>query len=112
MLLSATIDKSEDFAEWVGKVRERPIDLIPTFKRHVPLRFYYYFHGASKKGDTLLDEVSHRLVPLLDETSSFQVKNYENLIAVKRNYDKYVEKRGYVSIFDLNFPFSLQLTLF
>lgn len=102
VLLSATIDKSEDFAEWVHKVRDRPIDLVPTFKRHVPLRFHYYFHGASKKGDTLLDEVSHRMVPLLDETGNFQVKNYENLIKVKRDYDKFVEKRGYGKLGMLN----------
>ena len=95
IMLSATIDRADEFASWVHRVRERPIDLIPTFKRYVPLKHYYYLHGASKDGETALDEISHKLMPLLDTDGKFQVTNFEKLIRVKRNYDKYVGKRNY-----------------
>jgi superfamily II RNA helicase len=94
--LSATIDRAEEFALWVHQVRQRPIDLIPTFKRNVPLRHFYYLHGASKEGETLLDKISHRLVPLLNpDERTFHVQNYENLIRVKRDYNKLVGKENY-----------------
>lgn len=95
IMLSATIDRAEEFAEWVHKVRERPIDLIPTFKRYVPLKHSFYLHGASKNGETPLDEISHALIPLLDSDGKFQIMNYEKLVRVKRDYDKYVGKRNY-----------------
>jgi superfamily II RNA helicase len=95
VLLSATIDRAEEFAQWLYKVRERPIALIPTFKRYVPLKHYYYFHGASKEGNTLLDTIGHKLMPLLDESGKFQTGNYEKMITVKRNYDKLVGKQNY-----------------
>lgn len=106
VLLSATIDKSEDFATWLHHVRERPIDLIPTFRRYVPLKYSYYFHGASEKGDMLLDTVAHRLVPLLDESGQFQVRHYEQMMAVKRDYENVVGRKGYVkkkNIFTISF---------
>ncbi len=95
VLLSATIDKAIEFAEWLHKVRERPISLIPTFKRYVPLKHYYYLHGESSKGDTPLDAISNRLVDLLDENGKFYRENYEKLVNVKRNYDKYIKKLHY-----------------
>lgn len=102
ILLSATIDRAEEFAQWIFQIRNRPIDLIPTFKRYVPLRHYYYLHGASKEGETPLDAIAHKLVPLLDESGKFQVENYNKLVVVKRNYDKYVGKQNYGQVGMLN----------
>lgn len=42
IMLSATIDRSEHFAKWIGETRERKINLIPTTHRVVPLRHYIY----------------------------------------------------------------------
>lgn len=47
VLLSATIDRPELFASWVGQVRKRPISLIATTHRVVPLTHY-----AAKISDT------------------------------------------------------------
>jgi len=102
VLLSATIDRAEEFAQWLCQVRERPIALIPTLKRYVPLKHYFYFHGASKEGDTLLDAIGHKLVPLLDESGKFQTANYAKMVSVKRNYDKLVGKQNYGQIGMLN----------
>lgn len=48
ILLSATIDKPEFFAEWLGSLKKIPIDLISTQYRVVPLQ-----HGVFRvSGDT------------------------------------------------------------
>ncbi len=40
VMLSATIDKSEEFAKWIGNAKETNIALIPTTHRVVPLNHY------------------------------------------------------------------------
>ncbi len=42
VMLSATIDKSEEFANWIGTIRDKKIYLIPTTHRVVPLDHYIY----------------------------------------------------------------------
>lgn len=95
VMLSATIDKAAEFATWIYKVRERGISLIPTFKRYVPLKHYFYLHGESKDKDTPLDLISNKLVDILDENGKFYKENYHKLVGVKRNYDKYIKKQHY-----------------
>lgn len=43
ILLSATISEPDKFAEWIGNLKQRPIHLITTNKRPVPLNHYVYF---------------------------------------------------------------------
>ena len=47
VLLSATINHPELFASWVGEVRQRPISLIATTHRVVPLTHYAAKIGSS-----------------------------------------------------------------
>ena len=42
IMLSATIDKPEQFASWIGDIKEIPISLIPTSHRVVPLKHYFW----------------------------------------------------------------------
>ena len=42
IMLSATIDKAENFAAWVGNIKQKVTNLIPTHKRVVPLEHYFY----------------------------------------------------------------------
>ena len=42
IMLSATIDKAEQFASWIGDLKKVPIALIPTDKRVVPLEHNVY----------------------------------------------------------------------
>ena len=42
IMLSATIDKADEFAKWVGNIKEKTTNLIPTHKRVVPLEHYIY----------------------------------------------------------------------
>jgi superfamily II RNA helicase len=60
ILLSATIDRPELFASWLGDLRQRPITLIPTTHRIVPLTHAVF---STQTGDlkTIMDaqEVFH-----------------------------------------------------
>ena len=46
IMLSATIDKPEDFASWLGDLKQKPINLIIKNKRIIPLTHYYYNTGS------------------------------------------------------------------
>ncbi len=79
VMLSATIDKPEQFASWIGNIKEKPINLIPTSHRVVPLRHYFwksYLFDNNGKEDTRWE-----LVEILDEQGKF--KNYD---LIKKGY--------------------------
>jgi len=42
IMLSATIDKANEFATWVGDIKQKTTNLIPTTHRVVPLEHYIY----------------------------------------------------------------------
>ncbi len=65
VLLSATIDKPEEFAGWLGDMKKKMIHLIPTTHRVVPLRHYFW------------DFEDGNMLPVLMEDGVF--KNYENI---------------------------------
>lgn len=44
IMMSATIDKAEDFAGWIGELKQKPINLIQKTTRNVPLNYYYYIN--------------------------------------------------------------------
>jgi superfamily II RNA helicase len=48
VMLSATIDKANEFGEWVARCRERDTILIGTTWRPVPLHHYIYTHNEIK----------------------------------------------------------------
>ena len=65
VMLSATIDKPEVFASWIGNIKEKPISLIPTSHRVVPLKHYFRWD----------------LLEILDDKGQF--KNYD---IMRKNY--------------------------
>ena len=42
VMLSATLNKPEEFSSWIGNIKEKPINLIKTSHRVVPLKHYYF----------------------------------------------------------------------
>ena len=82
VMLSATIDKPELFASWIGNIKEKPISLIPTTHRVVPLKHYfwksYIFDNNGK------DELRWDLLEILDDKGKF--KNYD---IMRKNYKIY-----------------------
>ena len=53
VLLSATIDSADLFASWLGELKEKPIHLISTTYRIVPLEHYVIKKGTF---ETIMDE--------------------------------------------------------
>ena len=72
IMLSATIDKAENFAAWVGETKEKVTNLIPTSHRVVPLEHYFY----NVDEDKITKIVSH----------DGKLSNYDD---IKREYKKY-----------------------
>lgn len=79
VMLSATIDKPEVFASWIGDIKEKNISLIPTSHRVVPLKHYFWksypFDNNGK------DDIRWELLEILDNNGKF--KNYD---IMRNNY--------------------------
>ena len=49
IMLSATIDKADEFASWIGDIKQKTTHLIPTTHRVVPLEHYFYLPDSNKQ---------------------------------------------------------------
>ena len=76
VMLSATIPNHMEFAEWVGKIKQRPIYVMSTKKRPVPLEHYLYTGNSNK--------TSKEFYLLIDSNNNFMSKKYliENLAQI------------------------------
>ena len=63
VMLSATINKPEDFAQWIGDLKQKNISLIPTKHRVVPLKHYFW--------------KDKELIEIVDEKNNFM--NYNEI---------------------------------
>lgn len=102
VMLSATIKNPEKFAEWIGNIKQKEIDLIIKKDRVIPLTHYYYIddrmaesmqRAMQKKYDdkdaSLLSELGDsdsksRLIEILDSKNNFKTGNYDK---VRKLYD-------------------------
>jgi len=82
VMLSASIDKPEVFASWIGNIKQKNISLIPTSHRVVPLK--HYFWKSYILDDNGKDITKWELLEILDEKGKF--KNYD---VVQKNYKSY-----------------------
>lgn len=85
VLLSATIENSYEFAEWVSKLNNKPINLIPTEKRIIPLNHYLY--------------LDNNLIHLLDNDNKFNDSNYDDAL---RKYSLLEKKNKLNKKFQMN----------
>lgn len=76
IMLSATIDRADEFASWIGNSKSKITNLIPTKKRVVPLEHYFFLPDT-------YTEVGNELIKVVDSKGTFQ--NYNN---IKKNYEK------------------------
>ena len=74
ILLSATIDKADQMAGWLGNIKQKPIHLITTLKRVVPLKHYFW------------DDFESEMVEIIDENGNFHSYNEIKKRYKKRNY--------------------------
>lgn len=76
ILLSATVPNTMEFADWVGRTKRKPIYVISTPKRPVPLEHYLYTGNSNK--------TSSELFLILDAKGSFQTTGYSKAVAAKK----------------------------
>jgi len=76
VLLSATVNKAENFAKWVSKTRGSKINLIPTTHRVVPLNHYIYI-------PTLLNTKMLNSYRIMDNDNKY---NQDICIKVRKDY--------------------------
>lgn len=75
VLLSATIDSPEVFADWVGTVRKRKINLVANTQRIIPLTHYLY--KPVDYGELATDAGKRRaLVPIMDNSGNWTPRVY------------------------------------
>jgi antiviral helicase SKI2 len=80
VMLSATIPNHMEFAEWVGKIKQRHIYVISTKKRPVPLEHNLYTGNSSK--------TSNELFLLIDPAGCYLSKGYTQAVEAKKNRAK------------------------
>lgn len=67
IMLSATISEADKFAGWIGRLKQKPIHLISTLKRPVPLNHYVF--------------IENKIELILDAEKNFNEENYHKYIA-------------------------------
>jgi superfamily II RNA helicase len=79
VLLSATVDKPEHFASWLGNHRQKKMNLIRTRQRPIPLDHYIYWNK----------KITH----IMNNKGVMNLKNVDQVLAKIKNYNKVNKKR-------------------
>lgn len=77
IMLSATIDKAQDFALWVSTTKNKPVNLITTSKRIVPLNHYIFVHD--------------KIYNIMDSDNNFKSDTYDTCLI---DYKKYMKDKS------------------
>jgi superfamily II RNA helicase len=99
VMLTATVDQPEKFANWIGQLKQKPINLIISKIRTVPLKHYIYLDDYLYNimddnnvfNDVIYDTTVHKYHKLIKEKKLYSTgNNFEminNLVAylIKRN---------------------------
>ncbi|EPB68369.1 hypothetical protein ANCCEY_12536 [Ancylostoma ceylanicum] len=75
VMLSATVPNCIEFADWVGRIKNRKINVVSTLKRPVPLEHYLY---TGQDGKTKKD-----LFKIVDMSGSWQDIGYKKALEAK-----------------------------
>ncbi|CAJ0587667.1 unnamed protein product, partial [Mesorhabditis spiculigera] len=80
VMLSATVPNADEFADWVGRIKNRRIEVVSTNKRPVPLEHHLY---TGQDGKT-----RHDIFLVVDKTGSFQDAGYRKAKEAKEGIKK------------------------
>lgn len=83
VMLSATIDKAEQFCSWIGNIKKKKIHLIKTSHRVVPLK-HYFWKDIHYKDEHDKDRIRWEMIQICDNNGNF--KNYDK---IKHKYKKH-----------------------
>lgn len=88
IMLSATIDKAEQFCSWIGNIKQKNIHLIKTSHRVVPLK-HYFWKDNHYKDENDKDRIRWEMVQICDNNGNF--KNYDKVrYKYKRHQNSFV----------------------
>ncbi|KAI8903183.1 NUC185 domain-containing protein [Gorgonomyces haynaldii] len=87
ILLSATVPNTREFADWVGRTKQKDIYVISTLKRPVPLEHYMY---SDKK-----------LYKIVDSQKRFQTLEYKKITERKRDKNVFIPLTQHLKKFGL-----------
>lgn len=76
IMLSATVDNAEEFANWIGNIKKKSIHLISTNHRVVPLEHYIY--------------MNNKIYSIMNSQCNFNLENYNQS---KYKYNMIQEER-------------------
>ena len=107
LMLSASIGKPEQFAEWIEKVNpEKKVHICPTYERVVPLQHYSYLTIPESYLDKIKDkEIKHiieeninTLKLIKDSSNNLYEKQFVQINKIKKHIDKnrYIIHRKFV----------------
>lgn len=82
IMLSATIPNTLEFADWVGRTKEREIYVISTLKRPVPLEHHLYIANGSAKGRNIVNNPP--LVKIVDAGKNFLDVGYKEALRLAK----------------------------
>ena len=94
IMLSATIDKAEQFCSWIGNIKQKKINLIKTSHRVVPLK-HYFWKDKHYKDEQGKPRVRWEKIQVCDNNGNF--KNYDE---IKQKYIKYDPNKVMNSLLD------------
>ncbi|KAH7729260.1 helicase [Aphelenchoides avenae] len=87
VMLSATVPNCVEFADWVGRIKNRKIAVIQTLKRPVPLEHYLY---TGQDGKTKKD-----LFMVMDKNGEFLSWGYKKAVEAKNSTKANAKGSGY-----------------
>jgi len=73
--LSATMANADKIAKWIGNIKQKPINLITTNNRIIPLNYYIYFQDI--------------MYLIMDKNNKFITQGYQKF---NIEYNKYIKK--------------------
>ncbi|XP_072890914.1 superkiller complex protein 2 [Hemitrygon akajei] len=76
ILLSATVPNTLEFADWIGRIKQKKIYVISTTKRPVPLEHYLYTGNSQK--------TQNEIFLLMDAQGNFLTKGYYAAVDAKK----------------------------
>ena len=96
LMLSATIDKPESFAQWIERNKTRDVVLVQTTERVVPLTHYSYITAPDsviarfkdREIADLADGYLRKLVPIKRQSAPFDQEKFYKIVKLLRFYEK------------------------
>ena len=86
IMLSATLNKPEDFCTWIGNIKKKPINLIKTSHRVVPLK-HYYLKDYEYEDEEGKKRIRYEMIEICD--NNYKFSNYDK---IKSKFKKYEVK--------------------